>query len=141
MPLTIDSHFTASEILAMAELGCQHITISATVLKILMETPDNLPPVTTEKPKHPYASLATPERLKALSTKDELAGPSWDGVLATMDTDYVADGGAKLDEFLKKDKVVAERFNEAAEFFLKAENKGKEAIEAQIAALGLKCRN
>ena len=135
------SHFTSDEIMAMAELGCQHITISAPCLKALMETPDTLQPVTAPKPKHPYASLSTPERLKVLSTKDELAGPGWDGVLATMDTDYVANNGAKLDEFLGSDPVAKQRFADATKFFLEMEEKGKAAIEEQMKILGVQAKN
>lgn len=121
----------------MAEIGCQHITIQAHNLKALAETPDTLPPVTAKKPAHPYAELATPERLKTLSTLDPLSGPNWDGVLATMRTDYVANGGALLDEFIKNDAVVGKRFNDAIKFFTDAENKGKDIIEAKIREKGI----
>lgn len=127
--------------MAMAELGCQHVTISAPCLQALMETPDTLPPVTTPKPEHPYASLTTPERLKALSKKDELAGPEWDGVLANMDTDFVANGGAKLDEFLGTNAVAKKRFADATKFFLEMEEKGKKAIEEHMKALGVEEKN
>ncbi|KAJ9150894.1 Transaldolase [Pleurostoma richardsiae] len=135
--MVIASHFNTAEVLAMAELGCQHVTISAANLVALRETPDSLPPVTRPKPKHPYAELATPERLRVLSTVDPLAGPDWNGVLATMDTDYVADGGAKLDEFLRTDPVAGRRLRDATQFFLQAEDKARQAIEKQIAAAGL----
>lgn len=139
--MVIASQFHAEEIMALAEMGCQHITISAAVLKALKETEDTLPPVTAAKPKHPYASLATPERLKALSTRDDLAGPEWDGVFATMDTDLVSGGGAKLDEFIRRDPIVTKRITDASNFFLEMEDKARKEIERQIAALGMKTRN
>lgn len=139
--MVIASQFNTEEIVALAEMGCQHITISAGVLKALHDTKDTLPPVTTPKPQHPYASLATPERLKVLSTRDDLAGPNWNGVLATMNTDYVSNGGSKLDEFIRSDPLVSKRVNDASEFFLKMEDKARQEIERQIAALGMKTRN
>lgn len=139
--MVIASQFHVEEILALAEMGCQHITISAAVLKALKETKDTLPPVTTTKAQHPYAALATPERLKVLSTMDGLAGPDWDGVFATMDTDFVRDGGAKLDEFIRNDPLVSKRINDATKFFLEMEDKARKEIEHQIAALGIKTRN
>lgn len=139
--LTTASSFSPAEILAMVELGCQHITISAAVLQALQDTPETLPPVTAEKPKHPYATLVTPERLRGLSSKDGLAGPDWDGVFATMETDFLADGGAKLDEFIRNDPIVSKRLEDATNFFLGMEDKARQVIEHKIAALGLKCRN
>lgn len=139
--MVIASQFHVEEIGALAEMGCQHITISAAVLKALKETKDTLPPVTTTKAKHPYASLVTPERLKALSTRDGLAAPDWDGVLATMDTDFVSDGGVKLDQFIRNDPLVSKRIGDATSFFLEMEDKAKKEIEQQIAALGIKTRN
>ncbi|EXJ55387.1 hypothetical protein A1O7_08314 [Cladophialophora yegresii CBS 114405] len=79
----------------MAELGSQDVTVQAQNLQKLMETPDTLPPVVGAKPKHPYADFVIARRLQTLATLDLLAGLGWDGVLATMDTDFVADGGAK----------------------------------------------
>lgn len=125
----------------MAELGCQHITISAAVLQMLKDTPDTLPKVDTEKSKHPYATLSTAKRLKGLSQKDDLAGPEWNGVFATMDTDYIANGGAKLDEFIQADPIVKQRFNDANSFFLDAEDKARRAIEHEMEVVGLKAQN
>jgi transaldolase len=132
-----DSHFNTAEILAMAELGCQHVTISAPNLRKLMETTDTLPPVVGTKPKHPYAEFVIANRLQTLAALDPLAGPGWDGVLATMDTDFVADGGAKLDRFIEADAVLNKRFGDACKLFLGAEEEAKVAIERLIAARGV----
>ncbi|OCT44596.1 hypothetical protein CLCR_06350 [Cladophialophora carrionii] len=132
-----DSHFNTAEILAMAELGCQHVTIQAHNLQKLMETPDTLPPVLRTKPKHPYAEFVVADRLQPLATLDPLAGPGWDGVLATMETDFVADGGAKLDKFIETDAVLQRRFADACKLFLGAEEEAKAAIEKLMVAKGV----
>ncbi|UKZ69467.1 uncharacterized protein TrAtP1_010474 [Trichoderma atroviride] len=135
--MVIASHFTAGEIMAMAELGCPHVTIPPHLIKTLLETPDTLPLPTTKKAKLSYAEFATAQRLTKLSTIDPLAGPDWDGVLADMQTDYVANDGEKLDEALKRDVIANKRLKDAEVFFIEMENKAKEAIEKEIAAQGL----
>ncbi|KIW77210.1 hypothetical protein Z517_09656 [Fonsecaea pedrosoi CBS 271.37] len=135
--MVIASHFNIDEVLAMAELGCQHVTIQGPNLNKLMETPDTLPPVAKKKPKHPYAEFAVAERLKALETIDPLSGPEWNQVLATMDTDYVVNGGEKLDQFITENSVLNKRFGDACKFFLEAEEKAKVAIEKVMAEKGL----
>ncbi|OAL24959.1 hypothetical protein AYO20_10562 [Fonsecaea nubica] len=135
--MVIASHFNIDEVLAMAELGCQHVTIQGPNLNKLMETPDTLPPVAKKKPKHPYAEFAVVERLKALETLDPLSGPEWNQVLATMDTDYVVNGGEKLDQFIAENSVLNKRFGDACNFFLEAEEKAKVAIEKVMAEKGL----
>ncbi len=118
----------------MAELGCQHVTIQASNLQRLMETSDTFPPVTRIKPKHPYAEFAIPERLRALATLDPLAGPEWDGLFTTTRTDFLANGGEKLDTFVKENVVLNKRFTDAVKFFLGAEEEAKATIEGLIAA-------
>ncbi len=132
----INSHLQPAEVMAMAELGCPHITISAANLKALMEMPDDLPPPAS-KPKGRYAEHATAKRLTALSSIDPLAGPGWDGKLATMETDYVSDGGAKLDAFIAQDPIVSKRFEDARKFFLASEEMAKVAIEVEMKAQGV----
>jgi transaldolase len=131
----IYSHLQPEEVMAMAELGCPHITISAANLKALQEMPDDLPPP-ARKPKSRYAEYATAKRLTALSTVDPLAGPAWDGKLATMETDYVSDGGARLDAFIAQDPSVSRRFEDARKFFLAAEETARVAIDAEMKAQG-----
>ncbi|EHY52577.1 hypothetical protein ABEF92_005178 [Exophiala dermatitidis] len=135
--MIIASHFNTAEILAMAELGCQHITIQAHNLKALLETPDTLPPVTKKKPDHPYAEFTIPERLKTLANLDPLSGEDWDGVLATTRTDYVVNGGAQLDQFIQGNAVVKKRLQDAEKLFLDAEEKAGAAIRQLMAAKGL----
>ncbi|PNP45508.1 hypothetical protein TGAMA5MH_02731 [Trichoderma gamsii] len=135
--MVIASHFTIGEIMAMAELGCPHVTIPPHLIKTLLETPDTLPLPTTKKAKLSYAEFATAQRLTKLSTIDPLAGPDWDGVLADMQTDYVANDGEKLDEALRRDAIANKRLKDAEVFFIEMENRAKEAIEKEIAAQGL----
>ncbi|KAM0512864.1 hypothetical protein ACHAPE_008364 [Trichoderma viride] len=135
--MVIASHFTPGEVMAMAELGCPHVTIPPHLIKTLLETPDTLPLPTTKKAKLSYAEFATAQRLTKLSTIDPLAGPDWDGVLADMQTDYVANDGEKLDEALRRDAIANKRLKDAEVFFIEMENKAKEAIEKEIAAQGL----
>ncbi|RFU75021.1 hypothetical protein TARUN_7226 [Trichoderma arundinaceum] len=131
------SHFTPGEIMAMAELGCPHVTIPPHLIRTLLETPDELPLPTTKKAKLSYAEFATPQRLTKLSTIDPFAGPAWNGVLADMQTDYVANDGEKLDEAIRNDPIAGKRLKDAEVFFLDMENKAKEAIEKEIAAQGV----
>ncbi|OAL23397.1 hypothetical protein AYO22_06447 [Fonsecaea multimorphosa] len=135
--MVIASHFNVAEILAMAELGCQHVTVQGHNLKKLMETPDTLPPVVNKKPKHPYAKFTVAERLKTLEALDPLSGPEWNGLLATMDTDFVVDGGDKVDKFIAENSVLNRRFGDACKFFLEAEGKAKSAIENVMAGKGI----
>ncbi|KAL3480977.1 hypothetical protein BJX99DRAFT_272187 [Aspergillus californicus] len=130
--MVIASHFNPTEVMAMAELGCQHITVSRKNLEALMNTPDNLPPVETLKALHPYADLVTPERLKCLSRTDLLAPVGWDGQLASVSTDYLADGGKMLDRAIQADPIVAKRLDDAMRWFIEAEETAKAAIEGEI---------
>ncbi|KAL7943960.1 hypothetical protein V8C42DRAFT_327306 [Trichoderma barbatum] len=135
--MVIASHFTPAEIMAMAELGCPHVTIPPHLIRSLLETPDQLPLPTTKKPKLNYAEFATVQRLTKLSTIDPFARPDWDGKLADMQTDYVANDGEKLDEAIRNDPITVKRLKDAEIFFIEMENKAKEAIEKEIAAQGL----
>ncbi|KAL4879194.1 hypothetical protein BJY04DRAFT_194024 [Aspergillus karnatakaensis] len=130
--MVIASHFNTSEVLAMAEMGCQHITVSRKNLETLINTPDTLPSVEKLKATHPYADLVTPERMKGLSATDPLAGESWNGKLADLETDYLADEGKNLDDAIQKDPIVKKRLNDAIRWFIEAEDTAKAAIEKEI---------
>lgn len=133
--MVIASHLSAKEVYAMADLRCSHITVSAPNLVALAETVADLPPETTEpKPAPSYEGWTVPERLKGIVDTDPLAPAGWKGVTASNDTDYVADGGKKLDEYIRNDELVSKRIEDARQFFLDAENTAKAAIEALIAA-------
>ena len=122
----------------MAKLGCQHITISPANLKELMEQPFTLDVASLPlKQDTSYANMTTPPGLKFLSNIDPFSGPNWDGVKATMDTDYVSNNGAKLDEFINGDAFVKKRIQDAMDFFIKAEDTAKEAILKEIEVMKL----
>ncbi|KAF2099537.1 aldolase [Rhizodiscina lignyota] len=134
--MVIASHFGIAEIMAMPELGCHHVTIRADNLRALMQTPCTLPTLSARhaKPKHPYAEIATPDRLRCLSKLDPLAGPNWDGILASSrKVDYVANGGEALDNAIHENPVMNKRFKDAMELFLNAEEKARVGIEKAIA--------
>ncbi|CAM1509878.1 Fc.00g002130.m01.CDS01 [Cosmosporella sp. VM-42] len=130
--MIIASHLNTKEVLAMQRLGCHHVTIQEANLKSLMATPAPFATKKSVKQKHPYAEWKIAPGIEGLSKVDPLLGPNWDGVKASMDTDYVSNGGKKLDEFLQKDPVVSKRFRDAERFFLNAENVAKEAILKEI---------
>lgn len=132
--MVIASHITPQEVLAMADLGCPHITISAANLAGLAALPDPFGPVATPKPSPTYTGWKTPAKYAALEKTDPLASAGWAGVTASMATDYVADNGKALDEYIRSDALVSHRIEDARKFFLAAENVAKKAIEAKIAA-------
>lgn len=121
----------------MAELGCPHVTIQAHNLQALMDTADTLPPVTRKKPSRPYDEFVIPERLKTLATLDPLSGPEWSGQLATLQIDFLADSGRKLDSFIEENVLLKKRFGDATNFFLGAEREARAAIEAVMEMKGL----
>ncbi|KAJ5371952.1 hypothetical protein N7517_003958 [Penicillium concentricum] len=130
--MVIASNLNPIEVMAMAELGCQHVTITGGNMKALLETPDSLPPVTTSKPTHPYAGLTTAERLKCLSRVDSLSPAGWRDILALGATDYLANNGSALDQAIKADGFVAKGIQDAMDWFIEAEEIAKEAIEREI---------
>lgn len=118
--------------MAMAELGCQHVTVTGGNMKALLQTPDNLSPVTVPKPTHPYAHLITPARLKCLSHVDSLSPAGWSDILASGSTDYLTNNGCALDEAIQADGFVAKGIKDAMDWFIEAEEKAKHAIEREI---------
>ncbi|KAK2599896.1 hypothetical protein N8I77_011613 [Diaporthe amygdali] len=133
--MVIGSNHGIQELFAMAELGCQHVTISPRDLVALQETADDLAPITSQKPTHPYAAYKVVERLQTLLAMDPLAGPSWDGKLASFETDYLSDGGERLNKVLQEDNAARKRFQDATKFFLDAENRARTYIEDRMSAL------
>lgn len=130
------SHFNSQELLAMAELGCPHVTVQKARMIDLMNAPDDLAPVTKPKPSHPYAELATPERLQKLSSLDPLKGRDWDGILASSDVDYLANNGQVLDAAIDRDSVARKRVVDAMNRFKDAERKAEAIIGEEMYKLG-----
>jgi hypothetical protein len=131
------SHLSPEEVLAMAELGCQHVTVSQDNYRQLIASPDESPATTHSKPTHPYAGLSTPERLQSLAQKDPLSAAEKNGLVASLDTDYVAQNGKILDAAIERDSVAGKRMNDAMKFFTEWEEKAKQIIEDEISKLRL----
>ncbi|KAJ5379860.1 uncharacterized protein N7496_002288 [Penicillium cataractarum] len=119
--IVMASNAHIGEVIANAELGCQHITILAGHLKELQETPLdstslakypflNNPPPKKQSPY--YINLQTPERLRGHSKIDPLAGPDWDGKLADIHTDYLANNGKALSDAMDSDEVVVRKIRD-----------------------------
>lgn len=131
----VASHISVAEILAMAEIGCEHITVTIPNLKTLSETRDTLPQVQTTKPAHPYANHVTPARLKEISRLDPLAPEGWNGIWASTSTDYLANHAENLDKAIQADEAVVKRLSDAMDYFLAAEAIAKSAIEQEISRI------
>lgn len=117
----------------MTHLGCPHITISAANLRALMMMPAH-----TDEESLPSRSetvmAAETSRCSSRRSSTEKYRP--DDVLdSPAVTDYTVNGGEKLDEFLRDDKFVKPRFQEAMDFFIKAEETARLAISGLIEAL------
>lgn len=55
----------------------------------------------------------TPETLRKLSAIDPLAAADWDGEVASINIDYLANGGAELEKATKKDPITVTRLADA----------------------------
>ncbi|EIW68077.1 hypothetical protein TREMEDRAFT_32879 [Tremella mesenterica DSM 1558] len=123
------SYITAKEVVASGEIGCWAVTLPPVLLKELAETPDDSPPSGIPKPNHPYMHRPSlSKRLAHMVGLDPLAGKEWEGNQASLDVDYLADGGAALEEAMKKDAVVLPRLKQAVDLFNGREDEGKEWI-------------
>ncbi|PYH92642.1 aldolase, partial [Aspergillus ellipticus CBS 707.79] len=133
------SNANITEVLATAELGCQHITVLAAHLKELQETPldatalakypflQNPPP--KEKEGAYYNKYQTPERFVGHTKIDPVAGPEWDGVLADIHKDYLKDNGNALSEAIENDPAVVKKMKDVLDAFLEGEAIARRAIE------------
>ncbi|KAL3489937.1 aldolase [Aspergillus germanicus] len=139
--IVIASNANIGEVLATAELGCQHITILAHHLKELAETPlDETAlakyPLLRDPPpkkKAPYYDVqTTPPRLRQHSTTDPLAGPEWDGKFASTEVDWLADNGAALAKAMESDPAVVRKMKDVLGAFLGADARAKKAIEEEL---------
>lgn len=103
--------------MATGELGCHSATISHTVLNEPAKLKyDGSKQPGKGVPKHVqyYRDIGpTPERLRKLSAIDPLAAADWDGEVACMDIDYLANGGAELEKVIKRDPITVTRLADA----------------------------
>lgn len=133
------SFISVKEAMAAGEMGCHSATISHTVLNQLKEKKydaSTQPGEGIPKPVHVYKNAGpTPARLQGQLTIDPLAGPGWDGKLASTDVDYLANGGAELEKAIKADAVTTARLKDAMELFCGGEERSKAKIEEVLKTL------
>ncbi|KAJ5721741.1 uncharacterized protein N7483_009675 [Penicillium malachiteum] len=82
-----------------------------------------------------YANLTTPARLQVHSNSDPMAGPNWNGKLADIHADYLANGGKLLSEVMEADAAVVKKMKDVLGAFNGGDAKAKAAIEAELARL------
>ncbi|KAK5051036.1 hypothetical protein LTR84_003595 [Exophiala bonariae] len=125
------------EAIASAELGCHSATMSTAVIDELAATPydkslDFGEPV--PKAEVPDRSIrTTPVRLQALLSSDSLQEAPF--VRASIEIDYLANGGANLIAAMGKDPVGLGRLQDAISLFVRAENASKQLIESLMPRL------
>ncbi|KAF5630966.1 transaldolase B [Fusarium tjaetaba] len=126
------SFISAREAMAMAELGCDHVTIPEDILLqlSLLDTEANPPPGSDSHMKTGSPS----QRVAHLAGIDPLAGLDWPG-LPSLDIDYLADNGAALTEAIAADTVTQRGLDEALEAFKANELHSRDAIEEALKQL------
>lgn len=143
---TLQSNASISEIIANAEIGCQHITILAHHLQELANTPldasafENYPFLKNPPPKLKapyYENDCIPARLRGHMNIDPLAGPDWDGTLASTEVDWLANDGKVLTDVMDADPAVVRKMKDVLGAFGGADVQAKEAIEKAIGELNL----
>jgi len=117
---------SAKEPMAMAEFGCEHATIPEDVLASLASLDLATNPTPGDNSKHWGVPSA---RVAHLAKIDPLAGPGWDGKLASTDIDYLASNGAALDKAIEADDVSKRALAIALEDFQGCELQTKAAID------------
>lgn len=119
--------------MAMAELGCHHATIPEDIIQQLsiLNIQSNPPPGQGQLSKPGTVS----GRLSHLAAVDPLAGPNWNGELASTKVDYLSQGGAALSKAISEDDVTARGLHEALEAFKANELQSKVAIEEVLRQL------
>jgi transaldolase len=134
------SNITAAETLACAEMGVHHITILAPVLKELGEmkvAPNDVEKIQPKPMRAYFDDKKLSPRMMALMKVDPLAPKPEDFQLASIDVDYLANQGAKLEESIAQDPQTARRLKDALDLFVGAENECKVAIEKIMAEMGV----
>ncbi|KAL9943560.1 hypothetical protein D7B24_006847 [Verticillium nonalfalfae] len=124
---------TVQEAMAAGEMGCHSATISHTVLNELAKLPyvaSEQPGPDVPKPAHVYKDAPpVSDRLRKLLSIDPLAGPDWNGKLASTDVDYLADGGAPLQNAIEADAVTKKRLADAMALFTGGQERSRAKIE------------
>ncbi|EEY18871.1 transaldolase [Verticillium alfalfae VaMs.102] len=124
---------TVQEAMAAGEMGCHSATISHTVLNELAKLPyvaSEQPGPDVPKPVHVYKDAPpVSDRLRKLLSIDPLAGPDWNGKLASTNVDYLADGGAPLQNAIEADAVTKKRLADAMALFTGGQERSRAKIE------------
>lgn len=108
------------------EMGAQHLTCLAPVLKDLFEMQ-----VSGDSKKaelNTYATFDVPQRLKDLLQVDPLS-PGGKPYTIDPSVDWLADGGAALDSYIAQDAETEKRIQASLDLFLAAEKVCIEAVE------------
>jgi transaldolase len=123
--------------MAAGEMGCHSATISPQVLDELAKLKydgSKQPGEGVPKPQHVYKNAGpTPARLLKLAKTDPLASSGWDAAAADTTVDYLAKGGAALDQAIAKDPIAKARLEDALTLFTGGENRSKDKVEKAMA--------
>lgn len=91
------------------------------------------PPAKKQAPY--YKNFQTAARLQGHMRIDPLAGPTWDGKLASTSTDWLANDGEALTRAINADPAVVKKLKDVFNAFGEADDRAKEAIESEIARI------
>ncbi|CEI61820.1 hypothetical protein FVEN_g2877 [Fusarium venenatum] len=124
------SFVSPQEVMAMAEFGCDHVTVPEDILLqlSLIDVEENLPPGDVAQEHIQGVS----ERVAHLAKADPLAGALWDGKLPSTEIDYLADNGVALEEAIAADPVTRRGLLEALEAFKQNELQSRAVIEEAL---------
>jgi transaldolase len=116
--------------MAMAEFGCEHVTIPENILLqlSLLDTEKNPPPGNVAQKRVEDIS----PRVAHLARTDPLAGSTWDGKFPSTEVDYLADNGAALEDAIAADHVTKRGLFEALEAFKENELQARAVIEEAL---------
>ncbi|KAF7315780.1 hypothetical protein MIND_00094000 [Mycena indigotica] len=137
------SFISAEEAMAFGEMQVHSATLPASVLRVLSQTPATPSPSARIPGVLKVASIPSyfderplPERLAAVSKTDPLT-PGWDGILASTNIDYLANGGQALEKAIEGDQITKQRLADALEFFKNVEMNMKKLVEEAMAEVGM----
>ncbi|KAJ4025055.1 hypothetical protein NW752_002516 [Fusarium irregulare] len=121
------SFISPREVMAMAEFGCDHVTVPEDIILqlSLLDVEEN-PPPGMESLKE---GTGPSQRVAHLAKTDPLVGSYWDGKLPSTEVDYLANNGAALKEAIAADPVTKKGLHEALEAFKQNEIQSRDAIE------------
>jgi transaldolase len=115
--------------MAMAELGCDHVTVPEDILLqlSLLDAEANPPPGGDS-----LMQIGTPsQRIAPMAQIDSRASPVCSG-LPALDIEYLADNGAALTQAIAADPVTQRGLAEALEAFKANELQSRDAIEEAL---------